>query len=180
MCKESQNWCFFIDIPNDNTLIVRTTDKGLTIFRNRESSNPSFMPSKCFFAISGTNFPKPNGLISGTRKDHISFRIEVHIRNVMIMPVESLEAKVIVIDIPKFDGQIWRAWGEVSTLVIEVDIINGIYIRNRILVCPRRVRSRSPVSNYQIFIVPSSELVASVEYWGWKASAVILDLCPFS
>lgn len=46
--------------------------------------------------------------------------------------------------------------------------------------CPRRVRSRSPVSNYQILMVPSSELVASVEYCGWKASAVMFDLCPLS
>lgn len=29
-------------------------------------------------------------------------------------------------------------------------------------------------------MVPSYELVANVEYWGWKASAVILDLCPLS
>lgn len=29
-------------------------------------------------------------------------------------------------------------------------------------------------------MVPSSELVARVEYWGWKASAVMLDLCPLS
>jgi len=161
-------------------LIVRTTDKGLTIFRNRESSYPSFMPSKSFLAISGTNFPKSNGFISRARKNHISLKIKVHIWDVVIMPDESLEAKVIVIDVPKFNRQIWRAWSKVPALLIKVDIINGIYLKNRILVCPRRVRSRSPVSNYQIFIVPSSELVASVEYWGWKASAVILDLCPFS
>lgn len=57
--------------------------------------------------------------------------------------------------------------------------LRGLLIE-KVLVCPRKVRYRSPVSNYQIFMVPSYELVASEEYCGWKARAVMLDLWPLS
>lgn len=45
--------------------------------------------------------------------------------------------------------------------------------------CPFRVRSYSPVSNSQIFTVPSSELLASWVYCGWNDRQVTLARCPF-
>jgi hypothetical protein len=64
------------------------------------------MPRKCLFTETCIDFPKSDGLIPGAGEDHISFWIEVDIGNVMIMPVEGLEAHIIVVNIPKFDGEI--------------------------------------------------------------------------
>ena len=51
-------------------------------------------------------------------------------------------------------------------------------MRKSLLVCPFKVLSKSPVSNYHIFIEPSSEEVANCVYCGWNAIDVTVALWP--
>jgi hypothetical protein len=126
MCEKSQNRGFFIDIPNNNTLIIRATDKSLPIFGNGEPSNPSFMSIESFLAIPCADLPKSDGLVSRAGEDHIPFRIEIDVGDVVVMAIESLEAEVVVIDIPKFDREVRRARHQVTALVIVVHIVYRI------------------------------------------------------
>ena len=50
-----------------------------------------------------------HGFISGAGNDHISFRVEEDIRYVVIMPEESLETLVVVVEVPQFDCEVGRA-----------------------------------------------------------------------
>lgn len=92
MCEKSQDRGFLIDIPHDNTLIIRATDKSLSVSGNGEPSDPSFMTIESFFAIASTGLPESDGLIPGAWEDHIAFRVEINIWDVMVVPIESFEA----------------------------------------------------------------------------------------
>lgn len=98
----------------------------------------------------------------------------------MLMAIKSLTALIIISKIPKFNSQIGRTRYQIFAILVIIDTIYRIYVIGVwVLVWPLRVRSKSPVSIYQIFIVPSSLHVAIWVYWGWKAMFVIGDLWPF-
>ena len=44
----------------------------------------------------------------------------------MVMTEEGLKTQVVVIDIPQLDAEVGGAGSEVSTLLIEGDVVNGI------------------------------------------------------
>lgn len=84
--------------------------------------------------------------------------------DVVVVADERLEALVVVVEVPQLYTEVGRAAGQVTPLRVVVDAINRVYLAIEVLVCPRRVFSRSPVSNSHSLIVPSSALVASWVY----------------
>lgn len=164
MGEETQSRGLFIYIPNYNTLIVRTTDEGLPILRNREPPNPVLVPGPRALAVPRAYLPKLYSFITGAREHHVPLGVEQDKADVVVMPEKSLEAEIVVVEVPELDGEIRRAAGDIPALVIVADVIDRIYVRQGVLVCPLRVRSKSPVSNSQILMVPSSEEVASCVY----------------
>lgn len=44
----------------------------------------------------------------------------------MIVSYEGLAAEVVVIEVPQFDGEIGGAGGEVSALLVEGDVVDGV------------------------------------------------------
>lgn len=57
MCEKSEDWGLFVDIPDYNALIIRGTDEGLPILRDRKRSYPFFMSFEGFFAVSCLHVP---------------------------------------------------------------------------------------------------------------------------
>lgn len=84
------------------------------------------MPVECFFKVSSTNFPESDRLIPRAGEHKISLGIEVNIGYIVVVAAEGLEAEVVVVDIPDFNGEIGGAGGEVAALVIEIDVIDGV------------------------------------------------------
>jgi hypothetical protein len=126
VCEESENRSLFIDVPNDDTLIIGSTDEGLSIFGDRESPDPSFMSGEGLLAVSSIDFPKSDGFIPRAGEDKVTLWVEVYIRNVVIVPIECFKAEVVIIDVPELDGEIGGAGGEVAALLVVVDVIDRI------------------------------------------------------
>lgn len=57
MCEKSEDWGFFVDVPNYNALVVRSTDEGLPIFGYAKRPHPFFMSFEGLFAVSCLHIP---------------------------------------------------------------------------------------------------------------------------
>lgn len=104
--KETKGRGFFTDAPNYHALVVRPTHYGLPILRNRQSTHPVLMTRPRALAVASIDFPQFDSLVSRAREDHVALGIEEDVADVMIMTEESLEAEVVVIEIPELDGEI--------------------------------------------------------------------------
>lgn len=63
----------------------------------------------------------------------------------MVVAEQRLEAEVVVVEIPELDGEVGGAGGKVPALVVVGDKVDGVCVREGVLVWPLRVRSKSPV-----------------------------------
>ena len=46
----------------------------------------------------------------------------------MVVTEESLEALVVVVSVPDLDGQVGRTRSQISTLVVECYVVNGVCV----------------------------------------------------
>ena len=72
MSKESKYWCFFVDVPYDDRLIIWAADEGLSIFRNGYSPDPVLMAGKGAFAVACADFPLFYDFVSGAGEEHVA------------------------------------------------------------------------------------------------------------
>lgn len=86
MCKEPVLGSLFVDVPNDDALVVGGAGHELIIFGDDNVPHPGFMANECFFAISSANFPKLDSFIPGARNKAVGIVKEGHKGNVVVVP----------------------------------------------------------------------------------------------
>lgn len=100
MSKEPENRSFFIDIPNNHTLIIGTGDKGFIIRGSGKFPHPALVSMEGFFAEPSTNFPQLDSFVSGTGEQVITSLHKLNIRNIVLMTIESFTTLIIIVTIP--------------------------------------------------------------------------------
>lgn len=67
MCEESKGRSLLLNIPYNNTLVIRARCKSFTVYRGCNFPYPTLMSNIGSLAVACTYLPKPNRLISGAR-----------------------------------------------------------------------------------------------------------------
>ena len=104
--EEAKSWCFLLDVPNHHALIIRATDECLPILGHGQASHPAFVACESPFTVACGDFPEPDRFVSGCGQDQVTLGIEADVGDVVVVSVEGLEAEVVVVDVPEFDGEI--------------------------------------------------------------------------
>lgn len=100
MCKEPVDGSLLIHVPDTNTLIVRTTSHEFIIPTNNDIPDPFFVTMKGPGVKASTNLPQLDRFIPGTTDQEIPIHDKVHKGNIVVMSMESLAAKIIIIQVP--------------------------------------------------------------------------------
>ena len=127
MGKKPVDRGLFLNVPHNNTLIIRTRNKHFPIRRDGKLPHPTFMPYICPLAKPCWYFPQLNGLIPRTRDQQVTFNHKINKGYIMIMTIESFIALIIVMKIPKFDVEIRRTRNQIFTSWIIIYTVHRIY-----------------------------------------------------
>ena len=128
MSEEAKHRSIFVHVPDYHRLIVWATDKSLSVFWNGYPSYPVFMASKGPFAVSRADLPLFDDFVSWAGKKHVPCWVEEDIWDVVIVSYKGFAAQIVVIEIPEFDGEVRWARGQISALLVESDVVDGVWI----------------------------------------------------
>ena len=145
MSEVALHWDLFIDVPDNDALIIGTTDQSFAIGSGYDTANPSLMAFVDAFAVTCADFPKPDGLVPRAGDDEVAIVQEVRIGHVVLVGVEGFHAHVVVIQVPELDREVGRGRDDVLAVLLVVYAIHSVYIFSKLLIWPFKLLSKSPV-----------------------------------